>query len=88
MFTLSDVEKERANSIIEKWRIEELEEQKAQMPNPPEIYLEFWDMGFAYHGAIGGEITYLFTPTSIGVIVHIMHNVLNKKEDITDYDTW
>ena len=39
-------------------------------------------------GAIGGHISYIFTPTSIGDAVSIRCNICNKEENITDYGTW
>jgi len=39
-------------------------------------------------GAIGGHITYSFTPTSIGTAVTVECNICGKKENITDYDSW
>ena len=41
-----------------------------------------------YCGAIGGRITYSFTPTSIGTIVKIKDSVTGKELDLTDYYTW
>lgn len=36
--------------------------------------------------AIGGAVTYSFTPTSIGIVVTVEY--LGEKKDITDYDLW
>lgn len=41
-----------------------------------------------YYGAIGGELKYNFTPTSIGVIVTVSHTLTNEEIDLTDYDSW
>jgi hypothetical protein len=41
-----------------------------------------------YYGAIGGHLTYSFTPTSIGTIVVVENNVTKEKIDLTDYDLW
>ena len=38
-------------------------------------------------GAIGGRITYKFTPTSLGVII-VVECTCGKKIDITDVDSW
>ena len=38
--------------------------------------------------AIGGHITYKFTPTSIGVGVSICCSLCGKEENITDYSLW
>ena len=47
-----------------------------------------WELGYPYCGAIGGELTYSFNPTAIGVITTVIHSVTKQKLDLTDYDTW
>lgn len=39
-----------------------------------------------YCGAIGGRLTYSFTPTSIGLLVEVTDNLTKEKLDLTDYD--
>lgn len=39
-------------------------------------------------GAIGGHVSYTFTPTSIGDAVSIKCSICNTEENITDYDSW
>jgi len=41
-----------------------------------------------YKGAIGGHISYEFTPTSIGDAVIMECSVCGVRENITDYDSW
>ncbi len=41
----------------------------------------------AYYGAIGGELTFSFTPTGIGMIVKAIHTT-GAELDLTDYDMW
>jgi hypothetical protein len=41
---------------------------------------------YPYEGAIGGGITYSFTPTSLGVVVKVKYG--DKELDLTDYDMW
>lgn len=38
------------------------------------------------YGAIGGELTYSFTPMSVGTITKVTHAVTKAKLDLTDYD--
>lgn len=40
-----------------------------------------------HRGAIGGAITYCFTPTSLGVIMTVKCTC-GKELDITDYEGW
>jgi len=42
--------------------------------------------GSSYSGASGGETTYSFTPTSLGVITTVEH--FGEKLDLTDYASW
>lgn len=39
-------------------------------------------------GAIGGYLTYEFTPTSLGHIVKIYNSVTKERLDLTDYSSW
>lgn len=41
-----------------------------------------------YYGAIGGHLTYCFTPTSIGMIVLIKHEGTQSEIDLTEYEAW
>lgn len=49
-----------------------------------------WSAGLPreYSGAIGGRLTFEFTPTSIGTIVKVRDYHSGQELDITDYDTW
>lgn len=42
----------------------------------------------AYSGAIGGRITYMFTPTSLGLAVQAQDNLTKEILDLTDYEDW
>lgn len=44
--------------------------------------------GESYCGAIGGQYTYSFTPTSLGVVFTVTNNVTNATLDLTEYDKW
>lgn len=41
-----------------------------------------------YYGAIGGALTYSFTPTSIGTVEKVFHSGTKQELDVTDYDSW
>lgn len=41
-----------------------------------------------YYGASGGNLTYEFTPTSIGLAVRVRHSGTGEVLDLTDYDSW
>ena len=39
-------------------------------------------------GAIGGRISYIFTVTSIGVVIVVRDSVTNTEVNVTDFDSW
>lgn len=41
-----------------------------------------------YAGAIGGGLTYSFSPNGLGLAVEIECTLCDTKENITDYDMW
>lgn len=52
------------------------------------IFKESWEQGFPYSGAVGSDITYCFTPTSLGMIIKVKHQVSLNEIDLTEYDKW
>jgi len=44
--------------------------------------------GIPYYGAIGGALTYSFTPTSLGVVVSVEHAFTKNSIDLTNYGEW
>lgn len=66
--------------MITEFKLNESEAQKAkefeEKHRHPDIY----------KGAIGGHISYEFTPTSIGTAVTIKCSICNTEENITDYN--
>lgn len=41
-----------------------------------------------YYGAIGGALTYCFTPTALGDIVKVQHAGTGAELDVSDYGSW
>ena len=41
-----------------------------------------------YYGAIGGGLTFSFTPTGIGTVVRVTEAITGEVLDLTDYDMW
>lgn len=41
-----------------------------------------------YKGAIGGAITYSFTPTSLGQVFVVKNNLTGEILNLTDYASW
>lgn len=85
---------------VEKWLREEvypiwIEYQKLTTDFPTEMHHYCWGIGYPYEGAIGGGLSYEFTPTSIGTIEaatypHFAAGTPGNKFrlDLTDYDLW
>lgn len=71
MFSLTAVQKGR----VRIWSVEQDDLVRSQQ-----------NLNEPYYGAIGGELTYSFTPTSIGVIVKVAHAVTKSKLDVSDYE--
>lgn len=41
-----------------------------------------------YVGAIGGRITYSFTPTTLGTVVKVYDELTKDEIDLTEYEKW
>lgn len=41
-----------------------------------------------YYGAIGGHLSYVFSPNSIGLHVKVVHGGTGEELDITSYEDW
>lgn len=54
----------------------------------PEIRKHMLDEHTTYGGAIGGSLTYSFTPTSLGMIVKVRDALSKQEIDLTNYDEW
>lgn len=86
-FTVTPEQQER----IDKWLMEVIyppivAEQRRSFEDPHPMMVSDWDSGYPYQGAIGGGITYEFTPTSIGVIFKVRCD--EQTLDLTDYESW
>lgn len=42
----------------------------------------------AYYGCSGGALTYMFTPTTLGLVVKVQNNLTSEIIDLTDYESW
>ena len=75
MFSLDEKQSEKLN----KW-LEEIETQRTKTKGEK-----------PYYGAIGGSLTYCFTPTSIGLVTEVIYcegMLCEAKIDLTDYKDW
>ncbi|MFA5767445.1 MAG: hypothetical protein WC919_05970 [Candidatus Paceibacterota bacterium] len=44
--------------------------------------------GEAYYGCSGGALTYMFTPTSLGLVTEVKNNLTGETINLTDFDGW
>lgn len=44
--------------------------------------------GTSYYGAIGGVLTYSFTPNGLGTVVKVTHDVTGAVLDLTNMEDW
>lgn len=53
-----------------------------------EIVRKRQDKDRPYYGASGGALTYLVTPTSLGLVIQVRNNCTNDIIDLTEYADW
>lgn len=84
MFTLTDDQRSR----ITVWAsAQNVATQQRQLASKDEGLRAMADHA-PYFGAIGGALTYCFTPTSLGVCVVVKHAGTNAEINVTDFDSW
>lgn len=87
-FQLDEEQVKKYEAWAEEVAAKGVEKQKAEIMNPGPEYVVSWEMGFPYTGAVGGEITFCFTPTSLGNVCVVTDQVTGEKINLTDYDSW
>ena len=84
------VNKEQLETI-KKWK-DELDKQtvarQKETMSAADFSLLTQDGKYPYSGAIGGDLTYSFTNTSLGTIITVTDKFTDEKLDVTDYDMW
>lgn len=85
MFELTPQQEEKLNTWLALQYKEKIEEQRKTM-SPEDFSCLTLDGEFPYTGAIGGGLTYCFSPTSLGVITVV--KFFDKQIDLTDYAMW
>lgn len=88
IFEISDEDNARVNTwLMEVVYPAEIAKQQAVPENHDrEIFRACWEAGYPYTGAIGGGITYSFSPTSIGMVTKV--SAFGQELDLTDYGSW
>lgn len=62
--------------------------QRSEYKNPDAIVIASWNDGYPYFGAIGGQVTYLVTPTSLGDVIKARYDYLDEEINLTEYENW
>lgn len=84
-FSLSKDQKEKLKTWMAEQFANLVEEQRKNMSSTD--FDNLTNNGkYPYTGAIGGDITYCFTPTSLGTITVVKY--FDKQIDLTDYNVW
>lgn len=81
MFKLTEKQIEKLNA----WVTERDAAAAAKQRSNPEIAKWMLDENTPYEGAIGGGLTYMFTPTGIGTFVSVKHSLTDEVLDLNDY---
>jgi hypothetical protein len=84
MFSLSDEQWKKMHV----WFAKIQEEVAAKQWNNPKMREQMLDEKTPYGGAIGGALTYSFTPTGLGTVVKVTEGFSNQTIDLTDYEDW
>lgn len=86
---------EENEAKIDEWLANEIypdliQQQKDTIAEPTIFHTMSWEDGFPYEGAIGGGISYKFTPTSLGVIFEAEYSFGGKTFtlNLTRYEDW
>jgi hypothetical protein len=82
-----DLSKEQWVKLHE-WRKASNAEIAAEQWKNPEMRMLMQDEHTPYRGAIGGALTYMFCPTSLGMVVKVRDDLAGKEIDLTDYEDW
>lgn len=85
MFTLDKEQLVKLSEWVKILDKKVIEQQRLSM-TPEEFTLKTGDGKVPYYGAIGGGLTYSFTPTSLGLITKIEHSYTGEVLDVTDYN--
>ena len=89
VFGLDKTQRQKLSTWIDEQNANAVAAQKADPPDVPRDLLEScWEDGYAYGGAIGGNLTYAFTPTSLGVVTKVTDSLTGETIDLSDYEDW
>lgn len=85
MFHLTPAESEKASKFMDEQDAKVVAKQKE---STMAFIKSCADEDIAYYGATGGAYSYIFTPTSIGLVTVIRNNVTKEELTLTDFGDW
>lgn len=85
MFSLTQTQQEKLNTWLAVQYKEKIEEQRRTM-SARDFKMLTQNGKYPYTGAVGGGLTYCFTPTSLGVITVVKW--FENEIDLTEYEMW
>ena len=88
MFELTQEQNTKLDTWVKEQDLKAIENQRATFKNPSEFIVQCWDDGYPYTGAIGGGLTYEFTPTSLGLVTKVKYGLSEEEIDLSDYENW
>lgn len=75
MFSLTEEQKEK----LGQWASEQYKKDAAKAAQNGRL---------SAYGASGGEFSYTFTPTNLGLIIKVKNNLSGDELDLTEWDMW
>lgn len=88
MISLNEKQAKEFEEFLQQQRKEAIAEQKRTVNKQDPFYGTYqqsWDLGFPYCGAIGGEYSFVLTPTSIGTMIKVVYNPTKVEKNLTDW---
>lgn len=83
-----DVVLDGVNDWLKDCRKKAIEVQQSNTSNPSHTTMSSWEQGYPECGAIGGELTYEITHTSLGSSIVLRYNFSTNLEDLTKLETF
>jgi hypothetical protein len=79
MFGLDEKQAQKLSAWKEEQHKKVIEKQKGTKVEHP---------GEAYYGCSGGAFTYMFTPTTLGLVTEVKNNLTGETINLTDFEDW
>jgi len=78
-----------------RWTVEQhkkamcIQKEKVHSTDPLyDVYVENWKLGIPYSGTIGGLEEFIFSPTSLGLMITVRNIYTGDELELTDFNMW